>query len=45
MRNLLNAVYPRPSLSQVVGDPLTQRGAEIFTHVIPSLRPLFREDV
>ncbi len=41
---MLNAVYPMPCLSQVVVDPVTQRGAEIFAHVNPSLAPLFRED-
>jgi hypothetical protein len=41
---LLNAVYPRPSLSRVAVDPVTQKGAEIFAHVNPSSSPLFRED-
>jgi hypothetical protein len=40
----LNAVYPRPSLSGVVVDSVTQTGAEIFAHVNPSSSPLSRED-
>ena len=41
---LLNAVYPRPCLSQVVADPATRSGAEIFARVNPLLPLLFRED-
>ena len=38
---LLNAVYPMPSLSQVVVDPVTQRRAEIFAHMNRHWRPYF----
>lgn len=41
---LLNAVYPKPNLSPVVADPVTQGVVGIFAHVNSSFPPLFRED-
>ena len=42
--NLLNAVYPMPTISTVAFDPTTQAGLKIFGEPHPSMPVLFRED-
>jgi hypothetical protein len=40
----LNAIYPMPSLSHVIANPITQEGPEFLGNLNPTAPPLFRED-
>src|SRR5882672_9305327 len=42
--NILNAVYPMPTLSKVVVDPTTSEVPKVLGNLHPANPPLFRED-